>query len=301
MGILADLSLTPVLYQVEVGSGAGHVELPNGKAYDPGDVVNLLPDEFAQISTTAFDAEVIHRATLLENYGGGVGDTFVWVVRTDLASAVDGDLVSIVAPKAVDIRTVTLNLVGEAGTNTIDGDFTIDLEVDGTSATTFDALTVDADFALDGSVSAVAMDADDVQAVAAGEVVTVVTDGLDVAQASWTLARTATGGTFTFTMDAEATDAIAATAAGMTAAAVLAALEANANVDPGDFTVTGADGGPLTVTATADGQFGGQAVTASVDDGNATGGEVTLTPVTTGAAADSLEAVLLVVITGEIA
>lgn len=90
-----------------------------------------------------------------------------------------------------------------------------------------------------------------------------------------TLTRTSTGGTITVSVDGEVTAAIPATAGGFTAAALLAALNALSNVDPGDVTITGAAGGPLVVT------FGGQyaeedAPALVVDNAAATGGTITV-------------------------
>jgi hypothetical protein len=63
-----------------------------------------------------------------------------------------------------------------------------------------------------------------------------------------TITGAPTGGTFTLTFDGNTTADIAFDAL---AAAVQAALEALPNLDPGDVTVTGAAGGPYTVTFTA--------------------------------------------------
>lgn len=89
------------------------------------------------------------------------------------------------------------------------------------------------------------------------------------------ITRTSTGGTVTFTFDGEETATVPATAAGLTAAAVQAALVALPNVAPGDVVVTGANGGPLAVT------FGGAYVGEDVpelvvDNTSATGGTVTV-------------------------
>ncbi len=59
-----------------------------------------------------------------------------------------------------------------------------------------------------------------------------------------------TGGSFTLTVEGATTGAIAYNA---TAAAVQAALEALSSVQPGDITVSGADGGPYTLTFTTGG------------------------------------------------
>jgi len=81
---------------------------------------------------------------------------------------------------------------------------------------------------------------------------------------------------FTLTFSGQTTAAIAAAA---TAAAVQAALEALSNINVGDVTVTGADGGPYTVT------FGGTLADADVPQMTATptGGTGTVTVATTTA------------------
>lgn len=101
-----------------------------------------------------------------------------------------------------------------------------------------------------------------------------------------TLTRTSTGGTITLTFQGETTAAISASAAGFTAAAVEAALEALSNVDAADVTVTGAAGGPLSVT------FGGQYVGQNVDvlvvdNTSATGGTIVAATGTAGGGAGS--------------
>ncbi len=63
-----------------------------------------------------------------------------------------------------------------------------------------------------------------------------------------TITGTPTGGTFTLTYDGETTGPIDFDAA---SADVQTALEALANIEPGDVTVTGAAGGPYTATFTA--------------------------------------------------
>jgi len=91
-----------------------------------------------------------------------------------------------------------------------------------------------------------------------------------------TITRTATGGTFTLTrVGGGTTAAIPATAAGMTAAAVQAAIDALPDVEAGDFVVAGADGGPLTITASPAGNFAAEDVVWTVDAAAATGGTVT--------------------------
>lgn len=88
-----------------------------------------------------------------------------------------------------------------------------------------------------------------------------------------TLTRTSTGGTITLTFDGETTATIPASAAGFTAAATQAALEALDNVSVGDIVVTGSAGGPLSLT------FGGRYAAADVpivvvDNTLATGGTI---------------------------
>lgn len=90
-----------------------------------------------------------------------------------------------------------------------------------------------------------------------------------------TITRTSTGGTVTFTFDGQTTGTVPATAAGLTASAVQAALEALSNVAPGDVSVAGANGGPLTVTY--GGAYVGEDVPElTVDNTSATGGTVTV-------------------------
>lgn len=101
-----------------------------------------------------------------------------------------------------------------------------------------------------------------------------------------TLTRTSTGGTITLTFDGETTGTIAASAAGFLAATVQTALEALGNVNPGDVTVTGSAGGPLTVTF--GGRYLGQNVPQLVvDNTSATGGTVTAATGTAGGGAAS--------------
>jgi hypothetical protein len=99
-----------------------------------------------------------------------------------------------------------------------------------------------------------------------------------------TLTRTSTGGTITLAFGGGVTATIPASAAGFTAAAVQAALEGLNSIDPGDVTVAGAAGGPLTVTF--NGQYAGQNVDLLVVDNTAaTGGTVTVAETTAGAPA----------------
>lgn len=87
------------------------------------------------------------------------------------------------------------------------------------------------------------------------------------------ITSTATGGTFTVTVDGETTGNVAENA---TAAALETALTALSNVDAADVNVTGAAGGPWTLEWT--GQYaGGDGPDVSVEDANATGGTVVLT------------------------
>jgi hypothetical protein len=109
-----------------------------------------------------------------------------------------------------------------------------------------------------------------------------------------TLSRTSTAGTFTLTFDGEETATISASAAGFTAAAVEAALEALDNLVPADVTVAGSAGGPLTVTFS--GTYAGTNVAMLVvDDALATGGDVTVAETTPGdyGAADSYNGIAL--------
>lgn len=96
------------------------------------------------------------------------------------------------------------------------------------------------------------------------------------------IAVDATGGTFTITFDGATTAAISATA---TAAAVQAALEAIATINPGDVTVTGgpgAAGGATPYVLTFGGRYLGQNVPAvTTAAGSLTGGASTAA-VTTG-------------------
>lgn len=99
-----------------------------------------------------------------------------------------------------------------------------------------------------------------------------------------TLTRTSTGGTITLAIDGEVTAAIAASAAGFTAAAVQAAVNALSNVDE-EHTVTaaGADGGPITLTF--GGLWAGENMPAVVvDNTSATGGTITVAETTAGGA-----------------
>jgi hypothetical protein len=97
-----------------------------------------------------------------------------------------------------------------------------------------------------------------------------------------TLTRTSTGGTVTVTVDGETTAAVAASAAGFTAAALQAAINALSNVDDEHTVlVAGSAGGPLTLTF--GGLWGGEDMPAVViDNTSATGGTITAATTTAG-------------------
>lgn len=99
-----------------------------------------------------------------------------------------------------------------------------------------------------------------------------------------TLSRTSTGGTVTFTFEGETTAAIDASAAGFTAALVQTRLRALSNLEDADVTVTGADGGPLTVTFSG-ARTGENVGPITVDNTSATGGTVTVAQTTAGGGA----------------
>lgn len=93
-----------------------------------------------------------------------------------------------------------------------------------------------------------------------------------------------TGGTFTLTVEGSTTGGIAYNAS---AAAVQAALEALASVEPGDITVTGADGGPYTLTFN---RGGGNVAQLTASGASLTGGttpSVTVATTTQGASTGS--------------
>lgn len=99
-----------------------------------------------------------------------------------------------------------------------------------------------------------------------------------------TLTRTATGGTVTVALNGGPNSGtVPSTAAGFTAAALQAVVDALPEVAPGDFLVAGADGGPLTITTMPDGNYAGQSVVWTVNNGSATGGTVTPVATTVGA------------------
>jgi hypothetical protein len=100
-----------------------------------------------------------------------------------------------------------------------------------------------------------------------------------------TITGSPTGGTFTLTFSGQTTAAIAYNA---TAAAVQTALEALSNINPGDVTVTGAAGGPYTLTW--GGQYLGENVAQPTATASFTGGStpgVTIATTTAGGAAGS--------------
>lgn len=87
------------------------------------------------------------------------------------------------------------------------------------------------------------------------------------------ITRTATGGTTDFSLDG-AGPVTGAVVEATTAAQLKAILEGLPNVNVGDITVTGAAGGPFTVTFVAGPYAGVNAPDLDVDDTNATGGTV---------------------------
>lgn len=93
----------------------------------------------------------------------------------------------------------------------------------------------------------------------------------------WLVARTATGGTVTFSLDGETTPATAIVAA-TTAAQLQALLEGLSNINPGQITVTGVAGGPWSVQPVSGPYSGIDAPNLTVDATSATGGTVTVTP-----------------------
>lgn len=107
---------------------------------------------------------------------------------------------------------------------------------------------------------------------------------VDVTNESIVVTRTATGGTVDITLDGETAAAVPVVAA-TTAAELLAALETLSNVNAGDVTVTGAAGGPFTITFVAGDYAGENAPDLVIDDTNATGGTV-LAAVTDGGVED---------------
>lgn len=101
-----------------------------------------------------------------------------------------------------------------------------------------------------------------------------------------TFTRTSTGGTVTVTFEGETTGTVDASAAGFTAATLQAALLALSNLEPGDVTVTGSAGGPLTVTFGGN-RLGENVSAMTVDNTSATGGTITVAQTTAGGSAAS--------------
>jgi hypothetical protein len=112
--------------------------------------------------------------------------------------------------------------------------------------------------------------------------------GTSSAVQSVTISGAPTGGTFTLTYGGHTTTAIAYNAS---AAAVQAALQALASIGAGNCAVTGAAGGPWTVTFT--GALADQAITTMTESGaSLTGGTspaVAVASVTTGGADESAD------------
>lgn len=98
---------------------------------------------------------------------------------------------------------------------------------------------------------------------------------------TWTITRTATGGVVTPILNGKSGDDLAVVAA-TTAAAIQAALRAISN-EFASVTVTGADGGPFTVTGVG---FDDD-LTFAIDDSDATGGTVVVAAGTAGATGTS--------------
>jgi hypothetical protein len=98
------------------------------------------------------------------------------------------------------------------------------------------------------------------------------------------LTRTSTGGTVTLNIDGEVTAAVAASAAGFTAAAVQTAVDLLPNVDEEHtVTVSGSAGGPLTLTY--GGLWAGENMPqVIVDNTSATGGTIVASTTTAGGA-----------------
>ncbi len=101
-----------------------------------------------------------------------------------------------------------------------------------------------------------------------------------------TFSRTSTGGTIAVVMEGvTGTVTCSASAAGFTAANLLAALESLPGVNVGDVVVAGSAGGPL--TATWSGREGENIPAVSIDNASATGGTVTVAQTTAGGTADA--------------
>lgn len=150
-----------------------------------------------------------------------------------------------------------------------------------TRATKFESYTL-----ADGSVPARTIDGVSTRLIQSGVVMAKITSGGDsgkigpfqpgtVVTESVSLAQTATGGTFTLTFGGETTAALAFNA---TAATVQTALEALANIDDGDITVTGGPLGTAPVVVTFGGQYMAEDVpNLTVNGGSLTGGSLTAT------------------------
>ena len=125
------------------------------------------------------------------------------------------------------------------------------------------------------------------ETVVAGEEIALTASGLVSAASAAVnevsrLTITATGGTYTLTYDDQTTSALAYNAA---AATIQSALEALSNVGVGDLVVSGT-GDTRTITAAAT-LAGTDLSDLTVDDTNATGGDVTIETVAQGGAAAS--------------
>jgi hypothetical protein len=100
-----------------------------------------------------------------------------------------------------------------------------------------------------------------------------------------TVSRTATGGTFTITFDGETTATIPADGTGLTAAAVLAAMQDLPNLNDGDVATSGSAGGPITITF--QGRYAETDVPLiTINAAAATGGTVTAAAGTAGVSDD---------------
>lgn len=115
----------------------------------------------------------------------------------------------------------------------------------------------------------------------------IVADGANEAQ-TVTITGSPTGGTFTLTYSGQTTAAIAYNATALT---VRNALEALSNIEAGGVTVTGAAGGPYTVTFTSGTDVAQMTATASLTGGTTPG--VTVATATAGASASFVRAVKL--------
>jgi hypothetical protein len=113
----------------------------------------------------------------------------------------------------------------------------------------------------------------------------IVADGANEAQ-TVTVTGSPTGGTFTLTWSGQTTAAIAYNATALT---VRNALEALSNIEAGGVTVTGAAGGPYTVTFTSGADVAQMTATASLTGGSTPG--VTIATATAGASAAFVRAI----------